>query len=420
MGLLRPIYWWKKIMTIYNMLLVGGSYTPPVPNFYSANRRRTLMLLGDSITWGWNVFQYQTYAKAMQEKIDTVVAGGANTDEWVARNVQADDIISRDSVATKLQNGVGLSYDNIGPFESSYVTDGFVVNPAILMNAPGDEFSVTPSSLQNPVRYLTVMVKVTGSGTNSATIEAPGLTPLTGTVATIGGSNIGATNIYRFIYDTGSSSTSFTIRRVAATPPATDGDAVARILSVNPTNLYPSSGVGNFGTTGYINVQINARGSYVFSDYSNDMSSIHESVIFPLTDTATLIAVPVYVIALGTVNMYFGSPTPSPGAGDRRVSPATYGTQLDALVGAIQTVSPTSPIVLTYPPIPNTSLWFTLDGTTREEYDSQILSVVNSRSLPVVDLRPTLTTTDYQTDGLHPNAIGQGKLGTAYINGLGL
>jgi hypothetical protein len=398
-------------MTIYNVL-AGRGTSSYGPNLYVANRRRTLMLLGDSITWGWNVLQYQTYAKKLQERIDTVVAGGANTDEWVARNVQADDIISRDAVTTKLQNGVGLSYDNLGPFESSYVP-GYAVNPAILFDAKDDRFQVTPSSLQNPVQYLTLMVKVTGSG--SATIEVDGLTALTGTLASVGGSNIGVNNVYRFIYDSTSGTTSFTVRRTD-----TAGGALARILSVNPTNLYPQSGVGNFGTTGYINVQINARGSYVFADYSNDMASIHESVIFPLTDTATLIADPIYVIALGTVNMYFNSPTFAPLSGDRRIIPSSYGTELNTLISAIRAVSPNSPIYLTHPPIPYGS-YVTLPDEPRAKYDAVIQSVAISNGLPVIDLRSTLSpnTTDY-SDELHPTVVGQGKLANTYIEALRL
>jgi len=475
-------------MSIFNMLLAGGSFVAPTPNFYSANRRRTLMLLGDSITWGWGVFQYQTYAKAMQEKIDTVLAGGTNTDEWVSRNVHADDLIeNRDGVTLKLQSPVGILYQNSGPFGSTYsreivdavftgsisgttltvssvssgtirvgqtirnttgsgiTSETYIVslgsgtggvgtynvnnsqsvgstsisayfNPAILLNGLNSEVQVTPSSLQNPVRYLTIMVKVTGSG--SATVTSPGLTPLTGTVATVGGSNIGVNNIYRFIYDTGSSSTSFTIRRTD-----TAGGAVCRLLSINPTNFYPPPPSAppdptTFATNGYINVQINARGSYTFDDYSNDMADIHESVIFPLSDPLTPTVAPVYVIALGTVSMYFNTVSASP-PGDRRISPSAYLTELNALIDAIQTVSPTSPIVLTYPPTPNSASWYILPGFTRSDYDDVIQFVSNSRRLPTVDLRTTLTNADY-SDGLHPTVAGQTKLGTAYINGLGL
>lgn len=402
-------------MTIYNVL-AGPRNTSSGRSLYTANKRRTLVLLGDSITWGLGVLQYQTYAQALQTKIDTVV-GGSNTARWVARNVQADDIvIGRDTgtpwfVPFKLQSAVGLSYDNDGPFSSSFSnTISSTTGPAILMNSENDEFTVTPSTFEGGtgVQYLTIMVKVTGTG--SATIECPGFTPIAGTVAAVGGSNIGVNNIYRFIYDTGSSSTSFTIRRTDAA-----GGALARILSVNPTNLYPQAGVGNFATTGYINVQINARGSYVFADYSDDMASIHESIIFPTSDAGSP-DVPAYVIALGTVNMYFD---PSLDAVyDRREEPGPYRDALNTLVNAIKTVSPTSPIFLTHPPIA-TSPWVLKTGFTRSQYDSQIQSVAISQNLPVIDLRSTLVSTDY-SDGIHPTANGQDKLAETYIAALRL
>lgn len=394
-------------MTIYNVLS-GPRNTASGQLLYAASQRRTLMLLGDSITWGFGVTQSQAYPALLQAQADTR-AGSTNTAMWTARNVQCDDIsVGRDTgspwnIPFKLTNPVGIAYDSSGPFQSSFSSTISATGPAIILNSQNDDFTVSPST---GCRYITVMVKVSGSGTatlkayNSSGLEIPDVSGNGGN-ATVGSYNVVPTapNVYRFIYDSTSNSTAFLLRRTDA-----NSSASLRILTVNPTNLYP--------TSNYVQVQINARGSYTISDYTSNISSIMETVIHPQNEATSgyTNAHPAFVLAVGTVSMYF-DPSLSPSF-DRRISPSQYRTDLNSLVNAIRSASPNSPIFLTHPPIA-TAPWVLGSGLTRSQYDSEIQSLAISQNLPVIDLRSALTAGDY-SDGIHPTVAGQSKLASVY------
>lgn len=469
-------------MTIYNVL-AGPRNTSSGQLLYAPSQRRTLMFIGDSITWGFGVNQNQAFPALVQARADTI-AGGTNTAMWTARNVQCDDVsVGRDTGAPwnapfKLTNSVGLAYDGAGPFASSFSNTISSTGPAILFDGQNDEFRVSPSTA---CRYITVMVKVSGSGTatlkayNDSGVEIPDLSGSGGN-ATVGNYNLVPTalSVYRFIYDATTTSTAFLLRRTDA-----NTSVSMRVLAVNPTNLYP--------TSNYVQVQINARGSYTISDYTPNISSIIETIIHPQNESTSgyTNAFPAFVLSVGTVSMYTSQATVTSATGngstatltyaaspalsfpigtqisvsgvvpneyngvftvtnstattvsytstatgytsggsiinstyDRRVGPSEYRGNLNALVNAIKAASPNSPIFLTHPPIA-TSPWVLSDGTIRSQYDAEIQSVAISQNLPVIDLRSTLVSTDY-SDGIHPTAAGQAKLATAYGEALRL
>ena len=392
-------------MTIYNVL-AGPRNTASGQLLYVSGKRRTLMLLGDSITWGFGVTQSQAYPALVQAQADAR-AGGTNTAMWTARNVQCDDIsVGRDTgspwnIPFKLTNPVGIAYDASGPFQSSFSSTISATGPAIIFDSQNDDFTVSPST---GCRYVAVMVKVSGSGTatlkayNSSGLEIPDVSGNSGN-ATVGSYNVVPTapNVYRFIFDSTSNSTAFLLRRTDA-----NSSASLRILTVNPTNLYPASN--------YVQVQVNARGSYTISDYTSNISSIMETVIHPQNEAGGPNTDPAFVLAVGTVSMYFDPSLSS--SFDRRISPSEYRTNLNALVNAIKAASPNSPIFLTHPPIA-TSPWVLSGGLTRSQYDSEIQSVAISQNLPVIDLRSALTAGDY-SDGIHPTVAGQSNLAAVY------
>ena len=398
-------------MTIYNTL-VGPRNTSSGQLLYAPSQRRTLMFIGDSITWGFGVTQNQAFPALVQARADTI-AGGTNTAMWTARNVQCDDIVvNRDGVPFKLTNDTGsgssLAFDNIGPFASTFSsTISSTTGPSIIFDGVNDGFTVSPSTA---CRYITVMVKVFGSGTATLSAFRTGGVQIfdvsgSGGNATVGNYNLVPTapNVYRFIYDATTTSTAFLLRR-------TDNNTSVsmRILTVNPTNLYP--------TSNYVQCQINARGSYTMSDYISNIPSIMETVIHPQNESTSgyTNAHPAFVLSVGTVSMYFDTSLPS--QFNRRIFPSEYRSNLNSLVNAIKAASPNSPIFLTHPPIA-TSPWTLISA--RSDYDAEIQSVAISQNLPVIDLRSTLTAGDY-SDGIHPTAAGQAKLATAYGEALRL
>lgn len=394
------------------------------PGTYVSGKRRTLMFVGDSITWGFGVTQAQAYPALLQARTDTASTPAGSTSLWTARNVHADDIIvndplnPRDGVSFKLTNdtsaGGSVGFDNNGPFNSLFSsTISPTYGPAILLNSLNDGVIVSPSS---PTRFFTVMVKVEGSGTatlkgyNASGVEIPDLSGSGGN-ATVGNTNLITTNVYRFIFDASTTSSAFLLRRVDA-----NSSVNVRLLTVNPTNSYPSSN--------YAQIQINARGSYVFSDYARTSPSsvdnvplIVDTIIHPQSEAGGPNTHPIFVIALGTVSIYHNPIYPS--SYDRRITPAQYQTDLSYLVARIKAALPNAPIVLTHPPIPNTSTWIT--AYPRADYDAAVLNVASANQLFRVDLRPVLTNSDYITgDDIHPTAAGHIKLRDAYISALGL
>lgn len=400
----------------------AGSSQTTWAGTYVSGKRRTLMFVGDSITWGFGVTQAQAYPALLQARTDTASTPAGSTSLWTARNVHADDIIvnnpssPRDGVAFKLTNdtsaGGSVGFDSNGPFNSLFAsTISPTYGPAILLNSQNDGVIVQPTS---PTRFFTVMVKVEGSGTatlkgyNSSGAEIPDLSGSGGN-ATVGNTNLITTNVYRFIFDASTTSSAFLLRRVDA-----NSSVNVRLLTVNPTNAYPSSN--------YAQIQINARGSYVFSDYArttptavDNVPLIVDTIIHPQSEAGNPNTHPIFVLALGTVSIYHNPSFPS--TYDRRISPAQYQTDLSYLVARIKAALPSAPIVLTHPPIADSSLWVT--SSPRADYDTAVVNVATANNLFRVDLRSVLTNSDYISgDGIHPTPAGHIKLKDAYVSAL--
>ena len=404
-------------MSIYNAL-IGSAGGARFASPYVASKRRTMMFIGDSITWGYGVNYWQAYPSLIQTRLDTQSSPAGSTDKWVARNVHADDIVVNrsDGVAFKLseRTGVGssITYDTAGPFSSTFATT--VIDPpngrtAILFNSVEDSFFVTPLA---PTIFITLMVKVTGSAGETITLGVQDGTasinlveqnsPPIGAMNPTSVTSFG-TGVYRLIFAQSGAATptsTFLVRCTAA------GGATARILSVNPTNTYPNSN--------YVGVQINARGSYVAEDYSATVSSILETIIHPAAEAGGPNTHSIFVLAVGTVSIYSNTT----GSADRRKTPETFRTNLAALVAGLRAALPNAPIVLTHPPIPN-SPWVTSAGTSRSQYDAMIQSVALEYQLPVVDLRAAVSSGNY-IDGLHPNVDGHTEIRNAYVTQLNL
>lgn len=309
-------------MTIYNVL-AGPRNTSSGQLLYSANKRRTLMFIGDSITWGFGVNQNQAFPALVQARADTI-AGGTNTAMWAARNVQCDDIsVARDSIPFKLTSPVGIAYDGVGPFASTFSNTISSTGPAILFDGNNDEFTVSPSTA---CQYITVMVKVSGSGTATLSAFRTGGVQIFDVSGNNGNATVGGTplvptapNVFRFVFDATTTSTAFLLRRSD-----TNTSASMRILTVNPTNFYP--------TSNYVQMQINARGSYTMTDYTPNIASIMETVIHPqnealpppLPSPQYTNDFPAFVLSVGTVSMYTAQATVTNATGNGSTATLTY------------------------------------------------------------------------------------------------
>jgi len=470
-------------MSIYNVL-AGPRNTSSGSLLYSANKRRTLMFLGDSITWGFGLNQDQAFPALVQARADTI-AGGTNTAMWTARNVQCDDIsVARGSTPFKLINSVGIAYDGVGPFASAFSNTISSTGPAILFDGNNDEFTVSPSTA---CRYITVMVKVSGSGTATLSAFRTGGVQIFDVDGNNGNATVGGTplvptapNVFRFVFDAITTSPAFLLRRTDS-----NTSVSMRILTVNPTNFYP--------TSNYVQVQINARGSYTMSDYTPNIASIMETVIHPQNEALPKPPpapqytndFPAFVLSVGTVSMYTSRATVTNATGNGSTATLTYtassalsfpiGTQISvsgvvpSAYNGVFTVTNSTSNTVSYA---SAATGYTSGGAIinstfdrrigPSEYRSNLNALVNaikaaSPNSPIFLTHPPIATSPWvlsdgvirpqydaeiqslaisqnlpvidlrsalvagdYSDGIHPTAAGQAKLATVYGEALRL
>jgi len=470
-------------MSIYNVL-AGPRNTSSGSLLYSANKRRTLMFLGDSITWGFGLNQDQAFPALVQARADTI-AGGTNTAMWTARNVQCDDIsVARGSTPFKLINSVGIAYDGVGPFASTFSNTISSTGPAILFDGNNDEFTVSPSTA---CRYITVMVKVSGSGTATLSAFRTGGVQIFDVDGNNGNATVGGTplvptapNVFRFVFDAITTSPAFLLRRTDS-----NTSVSMRILTVNPTNFYP--------TSNYVQVQINARGSYTMSDYTPNIASIMETVIHPQNEALPKPPpapqytndFPAFVLSVGTVSMYTSRATVTNATGNGSTATLTYtassalsfpiGTQISvsgvvpSAYNGVFTVTNSTSNTVSYA---SAATGYTSGGAIinstfdrrigPSEYRSNLNALVNaikaaSPNSPIFLTHPPIATSPWvlsdgvirpqydaeiqslaisqnlpvidlrsalvagdYSDGIHPTAAGQAKLATVYGEALRL
>jgi hypothetical protein len=182
------------------------------------------------------------------------------------------------------------------------------------------------------------------------------------------------------------------------------------VVSVlHPTALLPTT---------YNEIQINARNSYAISDFSSPSGdTIQKQIMATVTQvrSASTASPPIYILSIGTVSLYDNS-----GATDRRLTPTQYSSQLSTLASALKNSSYYNygRIILTVPPLPQSGSGFSLlSGYTLNDYRTQIISLAKTLSCGYIDLtRVNLSSSDYQSGGLHPSASGAAKLAKHYIS----
>lgn len=364
---------------------------------YVSGFRRDLFFIGDSITWGYNVTQADSYVRKVQNSINTTL--GHTDAGWITRNVTTDDWTSGSTSPVGPFNGglsgspklttVGVTQGATGPL-SGYQgnkSGGSPVytEPAIRLNSVNDSVSAACSN----ATYFILTASCTGTS---------------GGCTVVGSSNTSYAKSYdmilgqysRYVFGPFTDATSVTFTLTAKT-----GDAVVDVVTIHPTRLYPSQ---------FVNVHVNARSSHAIADFTGKTSEIKQSAVhrvgYPFEDNAQ----PIFVLSLGSVSIYDTT---------RAVNPATYQSQLSSLATSLGTGDYAGRVVLTIPPVP-TGAWTVPAGTTLSQYVDAINNVAAALGLFVIDLSGVLSGADYQADGIHPTAAGHTKLATAYVTALAL
>lgn len=360
---------------------------------YVTGKRRSLVFIGDSITWGYNVSQNDSYVRKIQNAINTT--RGHTDAGWVARNIHSDDYSTTPfngglSGVPKLEAAGVLQGPDGGPF-SYYAGNkgGSYTDPIIRFNDINDNIALNCSG----ATYFVAVLKGVGTS-GSANVTAYSDSGYSNTQTITPGQTL------RVVFGSFSAAT-----RVSLWLTARSGDATVDVLTIHPTTLYPTT---------FVNVQVNARNSHAIADYTSATSSIRSTIIHL---PAELEANPVYVLAVGTVSIYDSGRDSS---SSPRPTPTQYVTQLDTLVNGLKTAAGTNggTVVLTVPPVP-TGTYTAPSGYTHGDYKAAILNYANTNSLFCVDLSGVLSAGDY-LDNLHPTPAGHTKLANKYISDLQL
>jgi lysophospholipase L1-like esterase len=375
----------------------------------SANKKRDMVLIGDSITWGWGLPMTQAHPYLVQQVINS--RSGYVTSGWTARNITMDDTTMfpfNDGATspTKIVASGALTATNVGPF-SGYAGTPAAPFPCIALQSSGGTSFISFNITAHP-SFIVFIAKGTGTVDlfQEGYVSPIATYPLTTSYQTY----ITSTSAPRY-----STNPDFTIALFSGTN--------AEIISLHPTNTY------NGYATGFINVIVNGRNSYAIEDYKTVLSDIKSTVINTVAGGS---AEPIYVLAVGTVSMYDPA---------RAVNPATYKTDLEALINGLKTGSGgnAGKVILTLPPKPSTLVYPSGPTLgTAAQYNEKVIELANTYGLDYIDLyngpfvRGTYTTgvgasgtppdaaISYQVDGIHPNDIGAQQIANRICCSLGL
>lgn len=373
----------------------------------STNKKRDMVLIGDSITWGFGLTMTQAHPYLVQQVINSY--SGYTTCGWTARNITMDDTTTSPfgggyAAPLKIIASGGLTATNSGPFSGYTGTPATSPLPCITLQTTGGTSYIGFNVTAHP-SFVVVVARGTGSiNVYQEGYASPGTTfTLTSTYQT-------------FVYYTqpqiSGSNPDFTIDLATGSS--------AEIAAIHPTNIY------NGYAKGFINVIVNGRNSYAVADYASTTSDIKEAIINKTSDGS---AVPIYVLAVGTVSMYDTA---------RQVTPATFKTQLETLINGLNIGSggEEGKVILTLPPKPGAG-WSTPVGTTAADYNDKVIELANTYGLDYIDLYngpfvdgtytsgvgasgTTSATISYQGDNIHPDATGAQQIANRICCSLGL
>jgi lysophospholipase L1-like esterase len=332
--------------------------------------------------------------------------------------------------AITLTNGAKIAWNATYPGSTGYIVVGLMGAGTVQVKqgstiiqtlTSGGQFNATVVSGS---ATMTLTSAVTGSLYVGAPLSGTGVptSPVT-TIVSYTGTNIGDTITMSATASSSSTNTNylalapymnsagglnvvgpFTVSSTSFSIENNSGSGAVVVGVLHPAVLFP---------TKYNEVQINGRNSYAISDYSSPsgdtiqkqiMATATQSTNFPTTSSN-----PIYILSVGTVSLYDTS---------RQLTPTQYQTQLSTLATALKNSAYVNygRIILTVPPVPSGS--YTLLSTyTLNDYRFKIIELAKTLGCGYIDLSQVrLTSSDYQADGLHPNATGAAKLAKKYIS----
>lgn len=372
------------------------------------NKKRDLVIVGDSITWGYGLVQTQAYPYLIQQRINSTA--GYTTSGWCARAIHSDDYSTTPlnggyAAPAKLIYATNIGQENAGVFSGWGGNKGGTpswTEPGVKMTSGVGNSSTLGFNVSARPAYI--VVRARGSGTlkfyqrdsseSFIQIHTETLSSSTGQIAAPTSSDFGTVSPLFYMM-------------------VENGD-YATIEVLHPTNIY------NGYSNGFINIIVVARNSYAIADYTSKTDDIKNCVINRVADGS---ATPIYLLALGTVSLYDTA---------RQVSPSTYASQLSTIISALTTSPTNGEVILTLPPKPGGSQTL-LSPYTISDYHTAIINLATSSGCHFVDLYngpfqqgsymgsgTVSSALSYQSGGLHPDATGSEQLANRYICALGL
>jgi lysophospholipase L1-like esterase len=417
---------WKKVFntSLYNVI---PSYTPTgwgvnawgedVWNGDSAVDKRDMVIIGDSITWGYGLPMTQGHPYLIQQRINSV--SGYVTSGWTARNITMDDTTTTPfnggfAPPLKIIDSAALTATDTGPFSGYLGVPDTTPLPCISLQSP----NISYIGVNVTAHPSLIVVNTRGSGIleirQKGYLNPINRTTLTATYQTITANTQPAL---------GGVGPDFSVYMVSGWGNSAWGEEVwgadlqpnAEITTIHPTNTY--DGYAN----GFINIIVNGRNSYTVADYASTITDIKSTVINTVSQGGGL---PIYVLAVGTVSMYDPA---------RQVTPEVFKTQLETLITGFTSGTNAGLVILTFPPKPGAG-YSTLAGTTAEDYNEKVIELANTYGLDYIDLYngPFIDgeylsglgtqsdTISYQVDNLHPDATGAQQIANRFCCSLGL
>ena len=397
---------WVKDSTSWKQVFQTSPYITS-----TTSKKRDMMFVGDSITWGYGLQMTSGYPYLVQQAINAY--SGYVSSGWNARCITSDDYTATPfnggaSSPLKIIAYAGVAQANFGPFSHPAVyAPGSGPYPAytypgIQLTTPGTSYIAFNVDASSPPNYIIIVAY----GSGSFVVYQEGYaSPIAGPITLTGTAAAYAISTSTWV---GGSNPDFAIYL--------NSGSSMNILTLHPTNIY------NGYTKGFINVITAGRNSYAIADYTAATADIQSCII---NTSSAGGSAPIYVLAMGTVSMYDANRAVS--------SPSVYTSQLSTIYSGLTTGTNAGTVVLTLPPNPDPSVTFQATGGTRADYNTAIINLATSLGCQYVDLYngpfvdnsgttyASMTTANgcYQ-DGLHPTALGSQLLANRYICSLGL